>query len=219
MVFTQTIRSALAELKVNPRLRWGAWLIIGMVWLYGILVLREQVEKKAGAYQGTLKKIARIQKAAAQMEWPSRLEAAQALRLNLESRLWREGTIGLAQAGFQDWLNQAVQQAGLPKAALTVAAQEDTGAADKSAVSSGKGDTPLPPGLWKVSAKLVFDFNPKSFYPFLARLTTHEKWILVESLTIRGSPVPRAEMVVVAFFQKPKPLQEGEAHETKERRA
>lgn len=207
MVPAQLIHSSIAELKANPRLRWGLWIIIGIVWLYVILVLREEVQRKTEIYQGELKKIARIQSESTQTGWPSRLEAAQALRLNLESRLWREDTIGLAQAKFQDWLNLAVQQANLPKAVLTVAAQEEAGVADKGSDSPGKSASPLPAELWKVSAKLAFDFNPQILYPFLARLATHEKQVSVESLTIRGAPVTRAEIMLVAYFQKPKPPQ------------
>lgn len=207
MALLQAMNTAVAELKANPRLRWGMWLIIGILWFYGILLLREAAENEAEAYLATSKKIAHIQGMDTQTDWPARLEAAQALRLSLESRLWREGTIGLAQASFQDWLSQAVQQATLPNAVvLKVAAQEETQGRSDSEASFGTYDPALPAALWKVSAKLFFDFNPDSFYPFLDRLATHEKWIFVESLVIRGEPIPKVEINLVAYFQKPQPL-------------
>ena len=201
------MNTAVAELKANPRLRWGMWAIIGILWFYGILLLREAAQNETEAYLATSKKIAHIQGADTQTDWPSRLEAAQALRLSQENRLWREGTIGLAQASFQDWLSQTVQQANLPKAVVQkVAAQEETQGRGENDTSFGTYESPLPAELWKVSAKLFFDFNPDTFYPFLDRIATHEKWIFVESLVIRGEPIPRVEINLVAYFQKPEPL-------------
>lgn len=199
MMFGSFPSTMLVALRANSRLRWGAWAIAGILWLYAALVLRDQAQASAEAYLSAQKKIARVQDVLARTEWPERLEAARALRLDLEGRLWREATIGLAQASFQDWLNQTVQQAGLLKPNISVAAQETADGADSGA-----------PALWKVSAKLGFDFSPKSFYPFLAKLATHEKRVMVESLAIRGAPVPRVELVVVALFQKPAP-REGDA--------
>jgi len=120
------------------------------------------------------------------------------LRINMENRLWRENTIGLAQAIFQDWLNQLTQQANLAKVQLAVAAQdgEAGGGKDQTGAESTFG-------LWKVSAKLAFDFNPQSFYPLLTRIAMHEKKVVIESLTIRSAPSPRAELLLVAYYLKP----------------
>ena len=143
-----------------------------------------------------------MQVQSSQTEWTARLEPARAAQLELEGRLWREGTIGLAQAAFQDWVNQAVQLSNLTRPIVTVAAQEGiTAAVDKT--SGGAADPVAPDGIWKVSAKLTFDFTPKGFYALMGRLAGHDKEIVVEVLLIRGAPIPRAEMVLVAYFQKP----------------
>lgn len=198
MDFTQSANNALAELKANPRLRWGLWGIVGVCWLYGILELRDDIQNKGDTYRALSKKTARIKEVATQEEWLSRRTDAQALRINMESRLWRENTIGLAQATFQDWLNQLTQQANLAKAQLAVAAQEGEGIGGKD--QAGAESTF---GLWKVSAKLSFDFNPQSFYPLLTRIATHEKKLVMESLTIRSTPSPRVELLLVAYYLKP----------------
>ena len=125
------------------------------------------------------------------------------MQLDLENGLWRESTIGLAQATFHDWLSQLIQQADIAKPQLMVAAQDEESAGGEGAASAGGRGTLAAPGLWKVSARLAFDFNPQSFYPLLTRLTTQGKKVIVESLAIRSTPTPKAELVLVAYFQKP----------------
>lgn len=200
MTLSVSFSSFLAGIKANPRLRLGLWLIIGIAWLYGLLLLRDEVRHAASEHQALARKVARIQAQAAQTEWEARVEPAQALQLELESRLWRESTIGLAQAAFQDWLSQAVQQANLTHPVVSVAAQEEN-APEKN--TTGAPETNQNGDIWKVSAKVGFDFTPKDLYALMGRLAGHDKQIVVETLTIRGAPSPRVEMLLVAYFQKP----------------
>ena len=46
------------------------------------------------------------------------------------------------------------------------------------------------------------DSNPPAVMAFLAQLENHEKQTVVKALTLRKDPSPRAEMEVVAYFQK-----------------
>jgi len=205
MNLNQSANALLTELKTNPRLRWGFWAIVGVLWLYGVLALRDEVQRKSDSYLVLSKKVARTQETAAQSEWPNRLGDARSLQLNLESRLWREDTIGLAQATFHDWLSQLAQQANLTKVQLVVAAQDIESAGRKDSASSDGSGTRIASDLWKLSAKLNFDFNPQSFYPLLTRISTHEKKVAVELLAIRSTPTPKAELMLVAYFRKPTP--------------
>ena len=190
----------MAGVKDNPRLRLGLWLVVGIFWLYGLLLLRDEARLATSEHQTLAKKVARMQAQSNQSEWKVRVEPAQALQLELESRLWREGTIGLAQATFQDWLNQAVQQSNLTRAVVTVAAQEESTSKNNNTAKTESG---LNRDLWKVSAKVAFDFAPKGLYALIGRLEGNDKQIIVESLVVRSTPSPRADMVLVAYFQKP----------------
>lgn len=181
------------EFKNNPRLRTGVWLVVGILWLYGILELQDKSAAKVAEYQGLLGRIARVETAARQNVWQGRIDEAREIEAGLTAKLWREQTQGLAQAAFQDWLAQALQQAAVSKPQLTVAVQ----------------DGPRPPeahgelaNLWKVSARVVFDFDPKTFHPFMLKLASHENTVVIESLNIRSTPSPRAEMTLVAYFAK-----------------
>lgn len=200
MTLSESITSLVAKVQDNPRLRLGVFLIIGMFWLYGLLVLRDESRLAATEYQTVAKKVVRLQAEAKQTEWATRVEPVLALQLDLESRMWREGTIGLAQATFQDWLNQAVQQSNLVRAVVSVAAQEDNAQEKNTAVKTLSAPNP---DIWKVSAKIGFDFTPKGLYALIGRLEGNDKQIIVESLVVRTTPSPRADMVLVAYFQKP----------------
>ncbi len=205
MDLPRSATALLAELKANPRLRWGLWAIVGVLWFYGVLALRDEVQAKSDAYLALSRKVMRMKGTAAQSEWPARLGDARAMQLDLESRLWRESTIGLAQATFHDWLNQLAQQAALTKVQLLVAAQDDESAGGKEQAGGDGVTTRVASDLWKVSAKLSFDFNPQNFYPLLTRISTYEKKVTVESLVIRSTPTPKAELMLVAYFRKPAP--------------
>ena len=205
MNLNHSAAALLSELKANPRLRWGVWAIVGVLWFYGVLTLRDEVQVKSDNYLALNKKVMRMKGTAAQSEWPTRLKDAQSLQLNLESRLWQENTIGLAQATFHDWLNQFAQQSNLTKVQLVVAAQDNESTVGKESARSDSGETRPSSDLWKVSAKLSFDFNPQSFYPLLKRILTNEKKVAIESLVIRSTPTPKVELMLVAYFRKQTP--------------
>lgn len=182
-----------SEFTANPRLRAGIWLCVAILWIYGILNLQEASVAKAKEHETLAKRSARIQAMADQKAWHGRLAEARAIEKSLASRLWKEQTQGLAQAAFQDWLVQALQQTAIAKPQLAVVAQEGP---------KPQGGDKSHEEIWKVSARVAFDFNPKTFTQFVDKLAGHEKWIVLEALNIRSSPSPRAEMTIVAYFVK-----------------
>ncbi len=186
----------LAELRNNRRLRLGIALIIGVLWVYAILLLRDAQVVAAGEYHNASIKLARLQAATQQGEWEERLNQAKTLQTEIESRLWRGATIGLARAAFQDFLSQQLQQAGMTRPSVSMGSADEGNRSD--GVQSGITDD-----LWKVKAKLVFDFNPLSFNKFFVQLTNHPHHIVVESLHVTKEPAPRVEMMLAAYFQKP----------------
>lgn len=189
------------QLGTNSRLRLGLALIVGILWLYGVLELRDRLDAAASAYRAAAHKAARSQAAGNEKKWPERADQASILRSQLEGRLWRAATVGLAQASFQDWLNSAAQQAQLPRPSLSTST-ETPETSDSGAGDGALNPPSFPADLIKVKAKLEFDFNPKTFNDFMLLTATHEKKIIVESLIIRTSPIPRVEMLLAAYFQK-----------------
>ena len=193
----------LVPLQTNPRLRWGLWCIVGILWLYGILLLRDEVQAGQAQYQSIENNIARTRAQEVQKEWPERVAPATLLAVQLESRLWQSATPGLAQAALQDWLNQALAQAMIAKPRVTMSALGEIDPGKDNAKDSTKSNTPTPSQFWKIRARIDIDFTPASFMALLGKIETHDKQIVVESLNIRSQPTPRAELVLLAYFQKP----------------
>ena len=187
----------LSQLRSNPRLRWGLWAIAAILWLYGILLLRDAMQEGAGQYESALKRAAALQAKGGEKAWLERAEQARLLRVELEARLWRATTPGLAQAGFQDWLNLALLQTGVGRPAITLAA---SGSGEKEAGDAASAG--MPEGVWPVRAKLEFDFDPKAFLALTRRLAENPQKVTVESLSIRLEPIPRAEATLIAYFHK-----------------
>ena len=120
--------------------------------------------------------------------------------MELEGRLWQNSTQGLAQAAFQDWLNQAAIRATLGRPAVTMLAVEEKGDAGNNDNTANPASPNLQ--LWKVRAKLEFDFTPPGLMNLLRQITVNPQQVVVESLNIRKEPVPRVDMLLVANFQK-----------------
>lgn len=186
-------------------MRWGLWLIFGILWLYAILLLRDQVSEKTDQYASIAKKVTRLQAEVQQQAWLDRVEPARMLRVQMESRLWQASTSGLAQAAFQDWLNQIFLQAAVGRPTITLSALDEKAPEKTDEVENNGESAAVPVDLWKVKAKLEFDFNPQAFLSLMTLIGEHEKKTVIESLVIRKEPFPRVEAVVAAYFQKQKP--------------
>lgn len=196
-MFDQLLSPLLSQLRANPRLRWGLWTIAAILWLYGILLLRDIMQESADQYESALGRVAALQAKGAEKAWLERSEQARLLRVELEARLWRAATPGLAQAGFQDSLNLALLQAGVGRPAITLAA---SGVGEKEAVDAASAG--MPEGAWPIKAKLEFDFDPKTFLALAKQLAENPQKVAFESLSIRLEPIPRAEATLVAYFRK-----------------
>lgn len=181
------------ELRGNLRLRLGFALIVAIIWLYAILTLQEALQTKSQAFRASSHQLARLQAVMNEGDWTARLAEAQALQADMESKLWRGDTLGLARATLQDWLNQKLQQLAATHVTVTMLAPNEVRNEEQAADASLE--------LWKVGAKLVFDFNPDTLNKLLAELEQGPHILVVESLHITKEPIPRVELTVQAYFQ------------------
>ncbi len=187
-----------AELKGNVRLRIAIVLIFAVLWLYLILVMRDALDRSAREHRSAAVNLGRLQSVIEQGDWTERLNAAKTLQAQMEGALWRGDTLGLAHASFQDWLNQQMQRAAVsrPVISMGTATEEAPG---EQARAAGLDD------LWKVRAKLTFDFNPESLNKLLLQMISHTQHVAIENLHITKEPIPRVEIVATAYFQKSEP--------------
>lgn len=199
------------QLRDNPRLRWGVLLIIGIFWLYGVLVLRDELQANTQQQRSVVQSISRLRAQLAQTEWAARLTPAKVLAVQLEGKLWQAPTSGLAQAAFQDWLNATLLKASIVNPQISVTVVDDALSGPNTGSASTAGTPNSDPGavastpidLWKIKAKLSFELGAIVASDVMARIESNEKQIVVGALTVRKEPSPRVEMELFAFFQKP----------------
>lgn len=183
--------SLISELRANSRLRIGLALIISIVWLYGLLDLRDNNAALVDQYKQTALQLARFGGQQKQTQWPARAdEAKEALSL-AESRLWHNSTLGLAQAEMQDWLSQQLNQAKAVRYAVKVA-ESDAGPDQKSDKSGA-----APSDLNQVKAKIEFNVDPKVLSSLLIAMANADHQIVVESMVVKH---PRTELTVSAWY-------------------
>ena len=183
------IKRLIAELKNNMRLRVGVAIVVGIVWLYLILVMHDWYRDKMSEYDSLAEKAMRLKSVAGETGWMDRLKSAKAMQAEFEDGLWKNATLGLAQAGIQDWLNQRFAESGVMHPSVVMAENSD----------EGEG---VPSDLWKIKAKLVFDFNPQTLNSLMIAMEKNRNRIIFESLHIYKEPMPRVEAVIVAYCQK-----------------
>jgi hypothetical protein len=190
----------LAEFRGSLRLRLLLAGVVAILWLFAVINLRDLAIAKYTQFVGVERQIAKTKLQASQADWPQRLQAIKLLQVELEGRLWQNSTQGLAQAAFQDWLNQAAIRANLGRPAVTMLAVEDKADSGPSDNAPGTGSPDA--NLWRVRAKIEFDFTQPGLMNLLKQVTMNPQQVVVESLNIRKEPVPRADMLLVANFQK-----------------
>lgn len=198
-------KSFLSQLRENPRLRWGVVLIIGTCWLYGLLLLRDQLQEETRQYRAAALSLERLRTQLTQTEWLTRVDPAKTLAVQLEGRLWQAPTSGLAQAAFQDALNSAMVKAGVTRPQISVTVIEEAGAnATTNAPDQNQaGGGGAPADLWKVKAKLSHDFSAPSLFDLMGQIDGHPKQIVVDSINVAKEPQNRVDMELYAYFQKP----------------
>lgn len=205
------LNEVLNNLRCNPRLRLWLALIVAVIGFYGILVLRDALQEAEQQQRSVALGITRLRAQLAQTEWLQRLPAAKIVAVQLEGRLWQAPTAGLAQAALQDWLNTALMQAKATKTQVTVTVIDEiartgvdgnTPASLSTASATTDGTPATPSDLWKIKAKVGFDFTAPSLLEFLNRIENHDKQIVLISLNVRKDPPSHVELELLTYFQK-----------------
>ena len=188
------VNDAREQWRANSRLRYGVYVIVGVMWLYCILGLRDSVTAKREAWTSAEARIARARVLANSGDWVSRANDVKSAMTDYESLIWKEGSLGLAQAAIQESLNRTLASAGLIVRQIKVAV----------------GDAPLAAEMAEIvpiRARVLVDFRPAAVNSWLAGIardvSDKKPAIMIESLTIRGAPTPFAEIEMVAYALRP----------------
>ncbi len=196
------LNNFLIQLRENTRLRWGVALIVGTCWLYGLLLIQEALQAEARLHRSANLSLARTRAQLTQTEWLARVAPAKTLAVQLESRLWRAATPGLAQAAFQDTLKAATLKAAVARPQVNVTLVDEP-AAESPNPTSNASDHSTPPDLWKVKAKVSFDFTAPGMLDVLRQIEGHDRQIVVAALNFTQAAPTRVDLELYAYFQKP----------------
>lgn len=159
---TTALDAILQEWRQQPRLRYGIYLMLGIFWLYGILVLRDAVTREQEAWQAAESRNTRARATATSADWLTRAQEAAVAVSEHEKLLWREGSIGFSQAVFQERINQGFSANG-----ITVRALRLSTAADAPVNAELTDIVPL-------RARAQVEFRASNFYAWLASLSARK---------------------------------------------
>ena len=188
------------EIRGNPRLRLGLGFIATVLGLFGLLEWHDSQELRVGEQQRLAVQLGRLANPQSMAVWPIRDREAQLVLQQLEQRLWRNSSVGLAQAQFQDWLREQLRLVNAPNAAVRIAEAESLAALRAEPVPDVQGspsgaESKLP---LRVSAQLEFAMaDPQMLVALLAAMAAHTRAVYVESLEVKGQ---RVEMRVATSF-------------------
>ena len=166
----QALRPLAAELAGNARLRWGVWLILGIVLLYCVLVQSDRVAAVHDEYAAEADRLAKAEILLQRQDWPDLLESERTTHRALKAVFWEAKTEGLAQAKLQGALTGAVEGLALLKPRI------------RSGVSQPVPDLP---GIWRVQTRLDAAYRPGVELQVLHALATHPKKLIVDRLDLR----------------------------------
>ena len=183
----QALRSAAAELAANRRLRWGTWLILGILLVYCILV---QSDRLAAAHEEYAAASARLDKAGSllqRQDWHELLDAERKAHQSLEATFWDAGTEGLAQAKLQATLAGVIEPLELRNPRI------------RSGVSQ---PAPNLPGIWRVQTRLDAAYRPGVELQVLYALATYPNKLIVDRLDLRRGDRQDSYMTLIlsAYF-------------------
>lgn len=183
-----------SEFAENARARLGAWCVLGLVAVYGLLVQSDRLQDAGQAYAEEAARLARSETLRGGEDWTRLLAAEREAGRGLEGAFWRAETEGVAQARLQAVLTEMVKGLDLRRPII------------RSGVSQA---VPEVPGIWRVQTRLTCQYRPGAELRLLYRLATHPKKLAVERLDI-WRKTSRMAVIVSAYFVGVQPAQDGQ---------
>lgn len=175
------------EWRRNVRLRLGVLALAVILAGYELLVLADQMKPLQVEHQRLRQQLTGVRTLAEQRFWEERLNAARALRVQLEGRLWRAESRGLANADVQNWVNAQLKAAKIVSTRIQVEPAREL--ADH-------------PGLWEVTARIEGPLTLDNLRELLRRIEGDPRLTVIERLDAQPGNPPRFALGLKAYFQK-----------------
>lgn len=170
-----------AQLQGNARLRLGAWLILGIVWIYGLLVVGDVVTAQAQRAAALVEEVERLRTPTGANPWPARIDEARQHLAALHSMQWAEGgagDLGLAEAALQDWARGTALKAGVRVREMSLSRSAEA--------AKGPGAAPSPTAAAQaIKLRMNLEWSAAELTAFLAEIGRYERVVVVERLLLR----------------------------------
>ncbi|MDR3733974.1 MAG: hypothetical protein P4L10_00385 [Acidobacteriaceae bacterium] len=176
----------ISQAKSNPRIGYGIAIAVILSLATGLLYFSDFVDSDRQALVELQHQKSQLEALARDHDWGNRHQQAEALSVQLQSRLWEAETDGLARASFLDWLRGLATSNGVDKIDVHVEIDSNSTNALKSR---------------KMSGTLAGSFTPQSLEALLDQLLRSDRMIIIERLRIQLMPLPRIEMMVSTYLR------------------
>ena len=173
------------EFRGNPRLRLGAWTLLGLLLFYWLLLRVDDARLAYGDYATASERLQRVQAMLTQQDWKQRLDELRAAENALEDELWRAETEAQAQAQLRTVLDGIAGRGGLRELR----------------VRSGLiQQVPEAQGIWRVQAQLTARYDAGAELEVVHAVATHAKKLAVDRLDLTPGRNSYMVLVVSAYF-------------------
>lgn len=187
------------ELRENPRLQLGLAVVVGLLWVLGLLELADRLDAARTERTRLADDLARLGSVAEGARWPRLRDDAQQRLADYRALAWREESEGRMQAAMQDWLREQFAALGVQPRELVVSVLPAAAApAGQVAAESSAGT--LPPEMRVVRARATFEFDPQRLHRLLAALPESRRWTWVSRLSVDHGTRRLVELELGALF-------------------
>ena len=174
------------QTSANPRLRWMLWGVLYIFLMYFALSLGEWRAEQAQSINQLQRTAIKLEQLESQTEWPQRWADEKQVSQQLNNRLWKATTPGLAEADLQNYLRNLMNNYNADGVRLRLAPTE-------TLVVGGET-------LFKVSADVSGVIGSAQINAFLRAMAEHPQVLFVERFSYSPQRGGQLSLLVTGYF-------------------
>lgn len=163
-----------------------------LVWVLLSVYLIVGVRAAHRHHRDLLAEMAQLNALVGDTSWQGRLQQSEALRFQLNDRLWPAPTAGVAQASFERWIRDHIAKQGLDAPQVQISLSP-------AAIQGASGSPRTLPGVQRMTAKVTTSFTPSAIAALTADMAHNDKVALIDQLIVRTQRNTRTEMNISTF--------------------
>jgi hypothetical protein len=166
-----------------------------LVWIMIVSTLSQRIDAEAVTQTAARTEISRLASLVGDTSWTERSATSRALRAVLEDRFWPAPTPGLAEASFEAWLRERLQQHNLEVQQIFIA---------RTPLNTGQAAADAAPGgtIERMTAKVIAGFRPAGAINFAADCAEKDRIVAIDRMIIRTGQNARMEIDASAFIRR-----------------